>query len=198
VVQRCQLCSTELDARRGHGHVVELERRSLQCTCRACYLLFTAEGAAGGRYRSVPERIQHDPDRRLSAVDWESLQIPVGTAFFFMNSTLNQVVASYPSPGGATECELDLSAWTRLAEEYPLLRAPEPDVEGILVHRGPDGFLVYLIPIDLCYALVGEVRLRWRGLDGGDEVRETLARLLADLQRRSRPLPTVELSRSED
>ena len=45
--ERCEMCREVLDER--HGHVVDLEKRSLTCTCRACYLLFTREGAAGGR-----------------------------------------------------------------------------------------------------------------------------------------------------
>ena len=65
--------------------------------------------------------------------EWAELQIPVGIAFFFVNSALGRVVASYPSPAGVTECELDLAAWDRLAETHPLLRAPQPDVEAILV-----------------------------------------------------------------
>jgi len=44
------------------------------------------------------------------------------------------------------------------------------------------------VPIDACYALTGEIRLGWRGLDGGDAVRGTLDRFLADLRSRSRPL----------
>lgn len=180
------MCGTPLDDR--HGHVVDTEKRSLTCACRACYLLFTAPGAARGRYRAVPDRILHDPAHPLSDVDWEALQVPVGTAFFFRNSALDRVVASYPSPGGATESELDLAEWERLGKAYPLLREPAPDLEGIFVSRGDAGIETYLIPIDMCYALVGEVRLRWRGLDGGDEVRATLADFLAGLRARSRPL----------
>ena len=36
----------------GTAHVVEAEQRSIVCACRACYLLFLSEGAAGGKYRS--------------------------------------------------------------------------------------------------------------------------------------------------
>ena len=45
----------------GHSHVVNLDSRQIMCTCRACYLLFTHQGAAGGRYRAVPDRYLHDP-----------------------------------------------------------------------------------------------------------------------------------------
>jgi Family of unknown function (DUF5947) len=187
VTERCEMCGVVLDDR--HGHVVELEKRSLACTCRACYLLFTRDGAAGGRYRAVPDRYLHDPTHRLSDADWDDLQIPVATAFFFTNTALGRVVACYPSPAGATECLLDLAAWQRLTTTHPLLAAVEPDVEALFVTRAGDGPEAYLIPIDACYALVGVVRLHWTGLDGGDEVRRALASFTTDLRARSRPMP---------
>ena len=184
--ERCEMCREVLGER--HGHVVDLEKRSLACTCRACYLLFTHEGAAGGRYRAVPEDVYHDPGHLLTDADWSELQIPVAMAFFFYNSALERVVAGYPSPGGATECELDLAAWDRLAAAYPLLAALAPDVEAVFVNRTEQGNEVYLIPIDECYSLVGELRLRWQGFDGGAEVRESLATFLDSLRRRARVL----------
>jgi hypothetical protein len=179
--ERCEMCHEVLGER--HGHVVDLEKRSLACTCRACYLLFTHSGAAGGRYRSVPERVAYDPDRPLTGEDWNELQIPVAMAFFFYNSALGRVVAGYPSPGGVTECELDLAAWDRLAAAYPLLGALAPDVEAVFVNRTGDE--TFLIPIDECYALVGELRRLWQGFDGGQEAREALATFLDGLRQRA-------------
>jgi Family of unknown function (DUF5947) len=202
--ERCEMCREVLGE--WHGHVVDLEKRSLSCTCRACYLLFTREGAAGGRYRAVPEHVYHDPDRPLTDADWNELQIPVAMAFFFYNSALDRVVAGYPSPGGATECELDLAAWDRLAAAYPLLGTLAPDVEAILVNRADDGsagpggttpreapqtpprYEVFLIPVDECYSLVGELRMKWQGFDGGAEARAALATFLDGLRRRAVPL----------
>ena len=207
--ERCEMCQTVLDER--HGHLVDTDKRSIACACRACYLLFTHEGAAGGRYRAVPERICHDPGRPLADLDWNELQIPVAMAFFFFNSALGRVVAGYPSPGGVTECELDLEAWDRLAAEYPLLGELTPDTEAIFVHGASPGgrphstsragggppprtpptppdkgeYEVFLIPIDMCYSLVGELRMYWQGFDGGAEAREALARFLAGLRRRA-------------
>ena len=196
--ERCEMCQTILDGR--HGHLVDLDQRSIACACRACYLLFTHDGAAGGRYKAVPERICHDPARQLAGTDWNELQIPVAMAFFFFNSALGRVVAGYPSPGGVTECELDLEAWDRLATEYPLLGELTPDTEAIFVHgaspggRNPDPpqtppdkseYEVFLIPIDMCYSLVGELRMYWQGFDGGTEAREALDKFLAGLRRRA-------------
>ena len=188
--ERCEMCREVLGER--HGHVVDLEKRSLSCTCRACYLLFTHEGAAGGRYRAVPEHVYHDPGRPLTDEDWNELQIPVAMAFFFYNSALDRVVAGYPSPGGATECELDLAAWDRLAAAYPLFGALAPDVEAIFVNRADQGsaerYEVFLIPVDECYSLVGELRMKWQGFDGGAEARAALATFLDGLRRRAVPL----------
>ena len=183
-VERCEMCAAVLDER--HGHVVELDRRSIACTCRACYLLFTQDGAGGGRYRAVPDRYLTDPAHPLTANDWDSLGIPVATAFFFTNSALGRVVACYPSPAGATECELDLAAWTDLARSHPLLTAAAPDVEAVFV----TDLTAFLVPIDACYAFVGQVRLSWHGLDGGDEVRQAVADFVADLRERGRPRRT--------
>jgi hypothetical protein len=131
----------------------------------------------------VPEEVYHDPEHLAGPVLTE-LQIPVAMAFFFYNSAAGRVVAAYPSPGGATECELDLAAWDRLAARYPLLTAMTPDVEAIFIHNEQ----AFLIPIDLCYSLVGELRLRWRGFDGGEQARDALAAFLDDLRRRALPL----------
>jgi Family of unknown function (DUF5947) len=189
-VERCEMCREVLGER--HGHVVDLENRSLACTCRACYLLFTHEGAAGGRYRAVPEHVYHDPDRPLTDADWGELQIPVAMAFFFYNSELARVVAGYPSPGGVTECELDLAAWDRLADAHPLLGVIAPDVEAILVNRNEGRSEAFLMPVDECYALVGDLRMKWQGFDGGAEARAALTAFLDGLRRRAVPLERRE------
>jgi hypothetical protein len=44
---------------------------------------------------------------------------------------------------------------------------------------------VFLIPIDECYSLVGELRLRWQGFDGGAEAHAALASFLDSLRRRA-------------
>jgi hypothetical protein len=196
---RCDLCGASLGPR--HGHVVSLDHRALRCACRACYLLFTPDGAGAGRFRAIPERYLYDPDRRLTDEDWTGLSIPVTTAFLFVNSDLGRVVACYPSPAGATECLLNLESWQRLRDAYPLLAAPAPDVEAVFVTaagtgtrtgtRTGAGLDTFVVPIDACYALVGELRLRWQGIDGGEPVRRVLAGFVDDLRIRCRPVSTA-------
>jgi hypothetical protein len=189
--EHCELCGEQLG--REHPHMVDLQRRSIACACRACALLFTRPG---GRYRTVPDRVRHDPEAPLTQLEWTELQIPVGIAFFFFNSALGRVVASYPSPAAVTECELDLAAWDRLADTHPLLGALEPDVEAILVVGGgpreAGSIETFLVPIDVCYSLAGALRLDWHGFDGGAEVRQRLADLLATLRERTRPLGSAQ------
>ena len=184
--ERCELCGEPLastnGAGSGHAHLIDPQNRSIACACTACALLFTRPG---GRYRTVPDRVCHDPRAPLTAAEWAELQIPVAIAFFFVNSALGRVVASYPSPAGATECELDLGAWDRLTQAHPLLQALTPDVEAILVVREPTAE-TFLLPIDMCYALAGALRVNWHGFDGGTEVRQILSAFLADLKRRAR------------
>lgn len=150
----------------------------------------TAERRVGGRYRTVPDRVLRDPAGPLTDAEWASLAIPVNIAFFFVNSALDRVVASYPSPAGVTECELDLAAWDELSAGRPLLRAIAPDVEAILVAEiaGAGPRETFLVPIDACYALAGALRLNWHGFDGGAEVRQILTTYLGDLRRRARVL----------
>jgi hypothetical protein len=154
------------------------------CACRACYLLFTDE-RADLRYRSVPDRYLSFPGLTLDARTWDELQIPVGLAFLFRNSAQDRMVAFYPGPAGATESELPLSEWYRIAERDPRLTVVRPDVEALLIRR-PAGDC-HVVPIDTCYELVGRLRSRWRGFDGGSEARAALDDFFASVRAHSRP-----------
>jgi hypothetical protein len=185
--ERCDFCDVELIG--AHSHVVNVSTstRSLMCVCRACYLLFTHDGSGGGRYRPVPDRyVSVDTD-----IGWEALQIPVGVAFFFFNSSLARVAAFYPSPAGATESLLPLDTWTTIVRAHPFLAELAPDVEALLVRRTRDQSESFIVPIDACYELVGRIRRHWRGFDGGPEAREQVDEFFSCLRGRSRPLMTA-------
>ena len=187
--ERCEMCAEPIaDA---HQHVVNLGSRVLMCTCRGCYLLFTAERAEL-RYRAVPERYLAFPGLSLGAGDWDDLQIPVGLAFVFRNSVQGRTVAFYPGPAGATESELPLDAWQRIVDTDPRLRHVRPDVEALLLRvpdRGGAPLTAHLVPIDACYELVGRLRSLWRGFDGGQQARAAIDDFFATLDERSRPAP---------
>ncbi|HEY2692601.1 MAG TPA: DUF5947 family protein [Streptosporangiaceae bacterium] len=187
--EACEFCATPIPAE--HGHVADLEQSMLMCACRACYLLFTHSSAGlghveaiRGRYRSVPDRYLSDPASPLSAAEWDSLEIPVGLAFFLRSS--EGMAGFYPSPAGATECRLDLQAWDRIAASHPMLTAAAPDVEAVLISRGADGVEYFLVPIDACYELAGRMRMLWRGFDGGSEARQSITEFLTGVRSRAR------------
>jgi hypothetical protein len=137
----------------------------------------------------VPERYAAFPELRLSSGQWDALQIPVSVAFFFVNSTLERVCAFYPSPAGATESLLPLDTWDELTAAHAELAALEPDVEAFLVRfdRSVAGQgECYLVPIDTCYELVGQLRSLWRGFDGGSEAHAALDTFFDNVRARAR------------
>jgi hypothetical protein len=161
--ERCDFCAAEITPE--HGHVLDTHDRRILCVCEPCSL--TLHGR--GRYRSTGRRILRLDGFRLSDELWARLAIPVGLAFFFISSQAERVLALYPSPLGATESELDLSAWEELLDANPQLGGLEPDAEALLVSRMGNAPTHYIVPIDRCYELVGLVRSNWRGLSGGEE-----------------------------
>ncbi|MEU1196275.1 DUF5947 family protein [Streptomyces sp. NPDC005813] len=168
--ERCDLCGEPLPAE--HRHLVDTTRRSLKCACPPCHLLFTRPGAGIGRFRAVPDRYLTDPDFALDEGDWTRLQIPVGLAFFFRSSAVDRLAAFYPSPAGATESELDPQTWDAVLGRTPLTGLLEPDVEALLLRYERGGPVTCtLVPVDVCYELVGRMRLHWKGFDGGAEAR---------------------------
>jgi hypothetical protein len=180
--ERCEMCAAPVADE--HQHVVNVGTRSLLCACRPCYLLF-AHGDAALAYRAVPDRYLSFPD--LAAPVWEELELPVGTAFLFVNSALGRVVAFYPGPAGATESELSLEAWERVVAAAPGLATLQPDVEALLVHTERQQAEAFLVPIDVCYELVGHLRQLWRGFDGGQDVRRRLEEFFTKVRAKSRP-----------
>lgn len=187
--ERCEMCSESIaDA---HQHVVNVADRQLMCVCRACYLLFT-DAQAELRYRAVPDRYLAFGDFALDRRAWEALQIPVGVAFFFKNSTLGHAVAFYPGPAGATESQLELNVWDAIGGADPRVDLLADDVEALLV-RIPDDESAqpqsYLVPIDACYEFVGHLRMLWRGFDGGQEARAFIDDFFARIAARAVKTP---------
>ena len=187
VPERCELCATPAPGE--HPHLVEPAQRRLLCACTACGVLFSEPGL---RYRRVPDRYLYDTGFVLSDTQWDELQVPVGMAFFLVNSIRRAVVACYPSPAGATESELSLAAWADGVGASALAGRMEPDVEALLVRRGDAGrgggpAQALLVPVDACYRLVGLVRLHWKGFDGGAEAWAEIDAFFAELRERAVP-----------
>jgi Family of unknown function (DUF5947) len=179
--ERCEMCGEPIADQ--HPHVVDVNSRTLLCTCKPCSLLFAYPDAKLA-YQAVPDRWLALPELPLPV--WDDLQIPVGVAFFFTNSRLGRIVGVYPSPAGATESELPLGAWDAVLSEEPALSTMRPDVEAMLVRSQGSRVSCYLVPIDACYELVGHLRRLWRGFDGGQDARRELDEFFVRVEARCR------------
>jgi hypothetical protein len=179
--EHCELCGLALPA--AHSHLLEPASRKLVCSCEACAILFS--GQQGGHYRRVPRDIESLPYFELSDEQWEQLHLPINLTFFVGSTPAQRVLALYPSPAGAVESLLMLESWQALVEQNPVLSELEPDVEALLVNRMKGERAYYRTPIDECFKLVGLIRIHWRGLSGGTEVWDEVARFFASLKERS-------------
>ncbi|MFE5940615.1 DUF5947 family protein [Streptomyces sp. NPDC056470] len=179
--ERCELCGAQL-ADECHRHLVDIDKRALACACGPCAQLMDGSGGSQGRFRAVPGRFLVDPEHRIDDQAWESLRIPVSVAFVFRNSALDRPVALYPSPAGATESELEETSWRSVLDATRLAALLEPDVEALLLRRHEGRTECFLVPIDLCYELVGRMRLLWQGFDGGAEARADLDALFGHVR----------------
>ncbi|MBB4922492.1 hypothetical protein FHR34_001485 [Kitasatospora kifunensis] len=188
--ERCEFCDVRLPGE--HRHLADRDERSLVCVCTACALLLRQPGAAEGRYRGLSERYLADPEHQLTEIHWQALRIPVSCAFLFRDTALERLVTLYPSPAGAAESELDEAASQALLDASRLAAALEPDTEALLLRRTEGRIDCYLVPIDVCYELVGRLRLCWHGFDGGAQARAELDGFFARLAERT-ATPRVEV-----
>jgi hypothetical protein len=183
VLERCELCSIGLAPE--HRHLLEVSSHKIICSCDPCALRF--EGVLDGRFKLIPRDARSLPDFQLSEAQWNDLALPIDLAFLFRSTPARRMMALYPSPAGATESLLSLSAWDSLVVENPVLAQMEADVEALLVNRAGGRKVYYLAPIDVCFELVGLMRMHWRGLSGGEEVWREIDQFFQRLADRSRP-----------
>jgi hypothetical protein len=176
-VQHCEICNAAIPLE--HAHLVDIVGRQLLCACRAC----TATASRrDGSLRLPPRRAKAVEGFRMTASEWDALQIPIDMAFIFHSTPDARAIALYPGPAGATESLLSLEGWALVMSANPVLGSMKPDVEALLVNRTQGGEEYFILPIDRCYALVGTIRRLWRGLSGGSEVREAIGAFFARLR----------------
>ena len=154
--------------------------QKITCACDACALRF--QDVVDGRFKLIPRDARILEDFVISDAAWGNFALPINLAFFFFNTPRGKMMAYYPSPAGATESLLSLDAWTGLVEQNPVLGAMAPDVEALLVNRAGSARDYFIAPIDVCYRLVGTIRMHWRGLSGGQEVWEKINAFFAALK----------------
>jgi hypothetical protein len=180
--EKCEFCGADLEAE--HRHLLEVAKRRIVCTCTPCAFRFL--DVVGGRFKLIPNDIRQLSEFDLSDSEWESLALPINLAFFFYSTPQQKMNAMYPSPAGATESLLPLTAWASLAERNPVLATMAADVEALLVNRVGTKREYYIVPVDLCFELIGLIRVHWRGFSGGDKVWEEVEKFFSKLKANAR------------
>jgi hypothetical protein len=178
IEERCELCNVVLAS--SHRHLLETSDARIVCACDPCALRF--QDVADGRFKFIPREARFLSQFYLTDAEWESLALPINLAFFFFSTPQEKVKAMYPSPAGATESLLPLPAWETIVANNLTLSQMNPDVEALLVNRVGTKREYYLVPIDVCFELVGLIRVHWRGLSGGDLAWEEIEKFFARLK----------------
>ncbi len=165
-LERCELCSIGLGSQ--HRHLFETGTRRIVCACDPCALRF--QDVIDGKFKLIPRDTRPLPDFKMTDAEWEGFALPISLAFFFYDTPNKKMAGYYPSPAGATESLLPLTAWEGLVAANPVLANMQADVETLLINRVNEAREYFIAPIDVCFELVGLIRVHWRGLSGGDAV----------------------------
>ena len=117
----------------------------------------------------------------------DSLQIPVGIAFFFFNSSLGRMVVFYPGPAGATESLLSLETWDELVKRIRCSQASQPTWRlcwcATPAAREASNATSFRSMLATSWSDVSAGR--WKGFDGGEEAWKEIDGFFADLRARS-------------
>jgi hypothetical protein len=172
----CELCPIGIGEH--HRHLLDLTQRRIVCVCETCWSLRSGDP----EFRPPGTRKLWLEDFVMPDEVWAAFQIPIGLAFLMRSTVTGGVVALYPSPAGATESELELTAWDALRDANPILERLEPDAEALIVDRTAAEHRYAIVGVDRCYALVGLVKERWSGITGGPGVAIAIAGFFEDLR----------------
>lgn len=175
----CELCPIGIGE--DHRHLLNLDERRIVCVCETCWSMRSGDP----EFRPPGARVLWLEDFVMADETWAAFQIPIGLAFMLRSSVTGAVVAMYPSPAGATESELDLSAWDALRAANPVLDGLEPDAEALIVNRTADPPQYAIVPVDQCYRMVGLIKSRWEGITGGRGVDDAIAEFFDGVRARA-------------
>jgi hypothetical protein len=175
----CELCPIGIGE--DHRHLLHLDERRIVCVCETCW----STRSGDPEFRPPGVRTLWLEDFVMSDEVWAAFQIPIGLAFMLRSGVSGAVVALYPSPAGATESELELTAWDALCAANPILARLEPDAEALIVNRTTPEHQYAIVPTDQCYRMVGLIKSRWRGITGGRAVDDAIAEFFAGVRERA-------------
>lgn len=182
-VEKCSFCGRRLAE--DHRHLVDLSVMKFMCTCEMCMITMPAKG----NYKPLPQRYLQLEDFNLPDELWAYFLIPVNMAFFVMSTVRQGTVAYYPAPTGATESKLKMEPWQELQLLNPILNDLTPDLEAFLINRLEDSNQYFIVPVDICYKLIGMIRIAWKGIFGGTEVNKVINNFFKELNERSIKCP---------
>jgi Family of unknown function (DUF5947) len=174
----CELCPIGIGEQ--HRHLLHLVERRIVCVCETCW----STRSGDPEFRPPGGRTLWLADFVMPPEVWSKFQIPIGLAFLLRSSVTGTVVAMYPSPAGATESELELTAWDELCVANPVLERLEPDAEALIIDRTGREHRYAIVPVDQAYRLVGLIKSRWQGITGGRGVEEAIEEYFAGLRER--------------
>jgi hypothetical protein len=175
----CELCPIGIGE--DHRHLLHLDERRIVCVCETCW----STRSGDPEFRPPGVRTLWLEDFAMSDEVWAAFQIPIGLAFMLRSGVSGAVVALYPSPAGATESELELTAWDALCAANPILARLQPDAEALIVNRTTPEHQYAIVPTDQCYRMVGLIKSRWRGITGGRAVDDAIAEFFAGVRERA-------------
>ena len=178
--EHCELCPSTVSD--NHRHLLHLTERRIVCVCETCWSMRSGDPD----YRPAGGRTLWLDDFKMPDELWAAFQIPIGLTFFMQSGSTGALAGLYPSPAGATECELSLEGWDQLKALNPMLEGLEPDCEALLVNRMFEPHQYVIAPIDTCYGLVGVIKANWEGISGGDAIDRVVPAFFADLRERAR------------
>jgi hypothetical protein len=188
VEEHCDFCNLVIPPQ--HRHLLETANRQIICSCDACAMRFM--GVTGGRFKLIPRDNISLPGFRITDSQWDNLALPINLTFLYRDTATGKVIAMYPSPAGATESLLPTQNWEALEAANPALTEMEPDVEALLVNRIGAAREYFIAPMDVCYELVGLIRMHWRGLSGGEKVWQEIEAFFAKLRENAEPAKSME------
>lgn len=150
-------------------------------------------GVQGGRFKLIPRDSKSLPDFQMTDSQWENFALPINLTFLYRDTAAGKIVALYPSPAGATESLLSVQNWQALEADNPVLADMEADVEALLVNRVGTAREYFIASMDVCYELVGLIRMHWRGLSGGEKVWEEIEKFFSRLREKADPAKPREV-----